>query len=341
MFEYPFSPDFENKKSSKLTLGYNFNFSKGSEEFLFPDIISKNTAYHHCEKKSKWNNLIYNLMIYCKEVKIKTLIIIFDNDNFKDFNVDLYEKIDPPLDWNPVEKYEIGTHICINKNIQNTLQNLPPKIPFQIFIGNPKSYEPSITPSCLNLINEKELSIYVHAPYIFNLARPNKSSNMKKFLIEATKHGMKGVVFHVGKSVNMNIEEAYKNMENNILDSIDDKLCPLLLETPAGQGTEMLTNYEDFLNFSIKIKNKKKGNFGICLDSCHINSTGYCPYQYLKYFIKKKEKIDLIHYNDSQTNLRSKVDRHAEIGMGKINWKSLENFAKLANKHKIDMVTEF
>ena len=106
-----------------------------------------------------------------------------------------------------------------------------------------------------------------------------------------------------------------------------------------------MTDYKEFLQFTKDIRTQFNSTdirrFGIVLDSCHITSTGYCPYQYLKYFLDHGEHVDLIHYNDSMTSFNSRIDRHAPISQGKIPWKSLEDMAQLASSHNIDMVIEY
>ena len=113
---------------------------------------------------------------------------------------------------------------------------------------------------------------------------------------------------------------------------IDDKTkkyknIKILIENPAGQGTEIFTNFKELLFFIKEFKSKR---IGLCLDSCHIFSVGYD--------IRKKSVVDdilkdidkiiglkklfLLHLNDSKKDLGERKDRHENIGDGFIGKKN-------------------
>ena len=107
----------------------------------------------------------------------------------------------------------------------------------------------------------------------------------------------------------------------------------ILFETPAGQGGEMCWKLEDFVDFILIFRNQQLYNkIGICLDTCHIFQAGYDINN--KTVIKKlheilnpvKDKIRLIHLNDSTNELGKHVDRHAQIGTGYIRTDRLIKF---------------
>ena len=49
----------------------------------------------------------------------------------------------------------------------------------------------------------------------------------------------------------------------------------IIIETPAGQGTELLTNLNDFIIFFNSFTDEQKKYLGICLDTAHIWALGY------------------------------------------------------------------
>ena len=232
-----------------------------------------------------------------------------------------------------------------------TIQELGEEVPYQIFLGNPRAL------SGLH-ISENELRevasimghrrVYVHAPYIINLcmaARP-MDTNAKETLIKNLQYavlaGFRGVVVHVGKSLKMAPDEALSIMLQNIMDVLEHATpeCPLLLETPAGQGTEMLTSMDAFLQFASEIsRDISEVNFGICLDTCHVFTCGHDPLEYAQK-AHATGLLRLVHFNDSASACGDCVDRHAFIGTGKIGAERLRTIAAYCSRIAVDMVIE-
>ena len=357
--EYPFpeskEPTFQRIYAEQFGINPSFNN-------LFPNIViplPQKNAYHPGSSKENWNKDIRDLIIFCNESHI-SIVYLFWNitsemQETRDYVIlqipsDWKSLYPQPINWDPISKYYIGSHVGTSGSLKNTLEFLPPYLPFQVFISSPTNFTmPKITSensTVSHIIASKQMTIMVHGPYIYNLAKPGLGEKIYKYLTVATALGMSGVVFHVGKSTDQSISEALKNMKENILSGISPGLCSFILEVPAGQGTELLSNYLDFLNFAAEISaitnnvSQMYIPFGICVDSQHVFAAGYEPYQYLKYCTDIKAPILLIHYNDSMMSLGSKVDRHSSLG-GKIPWIFLEELAKLAFEKRIPMVTEF
>ena len=247
-------------------------------------------------------------------------------------------------------KYGIGTHIEKGKLVE-TLHSLSSvSHPVQMFLGS--------TLSSKLVIKEEEVTAaaaalkpfshnaYVHSPYIINLSNEPGSKDdygvglLIKNLDYAKRIGFRGVVVHVGKSVNRPVEEAVENMRLNLLTAMESATtaCPILLETPAGQGTELLTEYDDFVDFVASFKDER---IRLCLDTCHVFASGYCPYEYLQGVIKDDPALlKLVHFNDSHGACHSCVDRHAFIGTGAIGLETLTKVADVCSKAGIDMVIE-
>ena len=160
--------------------------------------------------------------------------------------------------------------------------------------------------------------------------------------------GAKGVVLHIGVQKTMPKEEAYSNMINNIIHILikTNKLAPdvkLLLETPAGQGTQIATTLPELAELwsgvLSKMKemvstksmttsqfNKCQERLGFCLDTAHLFSSGVDlrsrtqVKNYLNQFDKLigLHNVELIHLNDSKAPLNSRRDIHQGIGDGYI-----------------------
>ena len=120
--------------------------------------------------------------------------------------------------------------------------------------------------------------------------------------------------------------------------------CPLLLETPAGKGTQQLVYIEEFIDFFTNIiaKNDCKNKLKICIDTCHIYSAGYNPIDYLEKWKEQVnlESIALVHFNDSKHDRGSRKDKHAYPGDGYIGHQTMNNVANWLIEHDIPMVIE-
>ncbi len=248
-----------------------------------------------------------------------------------------------------IEKFQIGSHLPKLKSLVLTVQQTPPTKPMQIFLGNPQSTKVNITDAELaaayQVLSVSKAQVYIHSPYIINLCSPSeKDSYQLDCLIKNLKYGAamgaKGVVVHVGKYTKQDPEEALTIMMENLLKAAEEATpdCPLLLETPAGQGTELLTKPEDFVGC---VKGLDHPNLKICVDTCHTFACGHNPLTYIQNILTdNSDLLKLIHYNDSKAPCGSRVDRHAFCGTGEIGFVLMEKIAKVCSEAKLPMVIE-
>lgn len=235
--------------------------------------------------------------------------------------------------------YGIGTHISKDDFLKQKI----PKIPYQIFFsgifGKDKSDIEKDLEKIKNKISSNELSCYIHAPYDINLCSKKVPEKLNKDLINANLCGCKGVVVHTGQYKTLDISEALNNMENNCRESLffATKSCPLILETPCGEGTEVCYQLETLSDFYNRFNEEEKEKLFICIDTAHIHAAGYDVYEYVS---SCNIPIKLVHFNDSKVEIGSHCDRHAFWGSGKINFESLRLVAEFCNVNGIDMVTE-
>lgn len=248
--------------------------------------------------------------------------------------------------------FPIGMHIPKKKTVALTLQSISnPALPVQIFFtarGTKFTIKDSDIADSLQLIQDHNLKVFIHAPYLLNLCKnPDDGENyvvdcLKKHLEVGSALGAKGVVVHVGKYVNAYPAIALEYMRRNITACLESATpeCPLLLETPAGQGTEMLKSYQEFTDFTQSFKDPR---FGICVDTCHVFATGQNPLKYIVDILAQpqlKSSLKLIHFNDSKGACGSCVDRHAMLGTGCLNQDMLTNIAVVVSKANIPMLVE-
>jgi len=210
-------------------------------------------------------------------------------------------------------------------------------------------------------LEKNKMHCVVHASYTINLANDwdEYSVWIKQLITEIeASHiiGAFGIVVHMGKQLNLLKEQAINNMYSSFLyihnKTIKYKDVKIILETSTGQGSEMFFRLEDFAKFFKKFSHNKNGEIRdrvkICIDTCHIFSTGYdirtknTISMYLDTFeeLIGIKHVALIHLNDTKTMLGSNIDRHQSLGKGYIGEKGLKMFAKFFIKLGVPIILE-
>jgi len=253
----------------------------------------------------------------------------------------------------------IGAHIPKDKSIIKTINNIinSDGNALQLFVSNPRSIKLvdinnfSIdAPLIISYCNLNNIKLVIHSSYIINLAKECKNDKriidiedcywIKTILNEldiANIINAIGCIVHVGKSVSLSTDDALNNMKIAIKYIINyiktNKLnSKLIIETPAGQGTELLSNIDDFLLFYNSFTKNEKKYLGICIDTAHIWSAGYELDEIFKKITEKNEKdILVIHLNNSKKDKGSNVDVHDELEKGKMNINDILTFIKNFN----------
>lgn len=214
---------------------------------------------------------------------------------------------------------------------------------FMFYTGAPQNTARSkinsdVTEDAISLMKENNISlenVIVHAPYIINLANDDESKYdfSIRFLIEETKRceslGVKYLVLHPGSHVGLGIDKGIDNIIfalNKVNESNNGVI--ILLETMAGKGTEIGSNFSEIKRIIDGIEDKSK--VGVCLDTCHLNDSGHDISNFdniLDEFDKVigLEYVHCVHVNDSKNTLGAKKDRHENLGFGTIGFDSLIN----------------
>jgi deoxyribonuclease-4 len=142
---------------------------------------------------------------------------------------------------------------------------------------------------------------------------------------------------HPGSSVGGKESTAIRRISksiNGVIESTQGSKVTVLLETTAGQGYHIGYRFEQLARIMENIAVPER--VGICLDTCHIFAAGYefstkSSYDKLMESLESiigLEHLKLIHMNDSKKERGSRVDRHEQIGLGKIGKKVLAYFLK-------------
>lgn len=242
----------------------------------------------------------------------------------------------------------IGSHVSF-KSSEQLLGSVKEAISynstcFMFYTGAPQNtkrcrLDYDLTLKAVNLLHENNISVenlVIHAPYIINLANNlNKDKYLFSinFLCEelnrANMLGVKKVVLHPGSFTSLSLDDGINNIINAlnlvIKPNLDVSIC---LETMAGKGTEVGFKLEHIKRIIDGVKYNDK--LMVCLDTCHLNDSGYDISNFNKFLdefdkIIGIEKIGCVHVNDSKNVLGSRKDRHENIGFGTIGFDSLIN----------------
>lgn len=243
-------------------------------------------------------------------------------------------------------KTYIGAHICKEKTIIATMDNI--KISggnaLQIFVSNPRSSSLvnienyiKVADNINQYLKTNDFKLVIHSPYTINIAADLKNGKRtldigECYWIKLLLHELKiselidsiGVVLHVGKHTSQSYEKGIENMKIAI-EYIVEKMMEnnyktrLIIETPAGQGTELLKDLREFVAFFNSFSKSQQKYIGICFDTAHTWALGYeLEEAYDILFNNNAKNIVLIHLNNSEANKGSYKDRHAILTSGKI-----------------------
>lgn len=259
----------------------------------------------------------------------------------------------------------IGAHIPREKTLESTIEKIIDNEgnSLQIFVSNPRSIKINDLnykffgnlEDIRSLIYLNNFKLVIHSPYTINLASPLINNKRLLTLDEcywikiilneleiADKLGAIGCIIHTGKTKTSSLKDGLINMKMGIEFILNEiKInkwkSKLILETSSGQGTELLSNYQDFLNFYNEFNDEQKHFFKICIDTCHIWASGYELKEIFNITIKNKnhKDISIIHLNNSKNPKGSNLDRHDIINNGFINiddiYEFIKNFKKINN----------
>jgi len=138
---------------------------------------------------------------------------------------------------------------------------------------------------------------------------------------------------HLGAGETAGLRQIVAGLDEVIRATKDCKVR-IALENTAGQGTCLGNQVEHLATIYDAVKTPAR--LGLCIDTAHLFAAGYDirisagwdkTMRRISTLIGQKQ-ILAFHLNDSKTDLGSRVDRHEDIGKGKI---GLEGFRHLVN----------
>lgn len=255
-----------------------------------------------------------------------------------------------------MEKRKIGAHVSVAGGLNFAIKRAL-KIGvncLQIFSSPPQqrrsaSYAHEELEEFKKEVHKKALlPLFVHAPYLINLASDNpvivnRSVDSLILDLKFSQHIVaEGVIFHLGShrlGWSLSKREELINIFERILkDSPSQTL--VIVENSSGSGNKIGAKFSELSKIKEDLKNER---IKFCLDTAHLFEAGYDlrTKRTVALFASQVgeslglESVVCLHTNDSKTDLGSRIDRHENIGEGKIGlggFKALLHHPELVNK---------
>lgn len=192
-------------------------------------------------------------------------------------------------------------------------------------------------------------SLVAHASYLINNSSADPEIQQKSYnalcdeLLRCEQLGVPQLVLHPGNCSSATQEACLDLLVASLDKALATTSTALALEIMAGQGSSLCRSFEE-LGYVYKALHKKHNHkVRICFDTCHAFAAGY-DFRTRKTYDALWQKFDnsiglsalsVIHLNDSKKDLGSHVDRHENIGKGKLR---LEPFRLIMNDPLLESV---
>jgi len=245
---------------------------------------------------------------------------------------------------------KLGLHLSITGSVDLVVDRAVEREcnTLQMFSRNPRGWlsrelgAEEIVNFKKKLYESKIEPVFIHTPYLLNLASPKEDiyrksvEALKGELVRAADLGVEYVVTHLGSHLGHGKKFGYKRVidaANTSFAEVKNNVV-ILLENTAGTKNSVGSSFEDISHIISRIQDV--GRVGVCFDTCHAFATGYdlvsrgAVENTLARFDETigLEKLKLVHLNDSKGSLGAGIDRHEHIGMGKIGEAGFRNILK-------------
>ena len=194
----------------------------------------------------------------------------------------------------------------------------------QFFLTDPQGYKNPKPREDAEQLRASDVDIYIHAPYIVNVASPNNRIRIpsRKLLMAhakaAAELGAKGLIVHGGHvGAGADLSAGFDNWRKAFEYAEKDGGLPLpiLIENTAGGDNACARRFDDLARLWEAV-----GSFGagFCLDTCHAFAGGEDLVGIVDRVKAITGRIDLVHANNSRDAFDSGADRHAASETGEI-----------------------
>lgn len=245
---------------------------------------------------------------------------------------------------------KLGLHLSIKGSIDRVVDRAVEKDcnTLQMFSRNPRGWRSrkldleEIESFKMKLRQSRIEPVFIHTPYLLNLASPKKvvyrksAEALRDELHRAAELGIPYVVTHLGSHLGSGRVSGLRRIVysiNNSLYAVKNNVI-LLLENPAGTKNSIGSSFEDIECIASQIDDNRR--IGMCFDTCHAFAAGYdlVSRRAVEHVLQRLDEtigfkeVKLVHLNDSKGDLGCGIDRHEHIGMGRIGERGFRNILK-------------
>jgi deoxyribonuclease-4 len=272
---------------------------------------------------------------------------------------DEYRPEPPPIVLPPAWQdgsFRVGIHTSIAGDIAGALDTAS-KLganALQIFSASPRMWPQGSSriaeaDAARFKARREELSLgplVIHDNYLINLACPDRVMRTRSIqafhdeIIRAVSLDADFLVAHPGSCLGEPVDQAISEIADGMRHAVKGvKLGKLriLIENTSGMGSAVGANFEELKGILDLTRDLP---MGICLDTAHMFEAGYdiTTEDGLEATLEAVDRtvglhrVYVLHVNDSKTPLGSRVDRHENIGFGKI---GLKAFGRILNHARL------
>ncbi|MEO5362159.1 MAG: deoxyribonuclease IV [Magnetococcus sp. DMHC-8] len=251
----------------------------------------------------------------------------------------------------------IGAHVSIAGGIENApLQAAAIGArAFALFTKNQRQWHsPPLTTRQVDAFQHhlaaggyRPADVLPHDGYLINLGSPDDSAWEKSLLAfvdelqRCERLGLPLLNFHPGSHLRQLSEEQCLDRIGEAINRALDATrgVTAVIENTAGQGSNLGYRLEHLAGLIRRVEDKSR--VGVCLDTCHAFTAGHelrTAAGYDQFFADFDRIVGLpylkgMHLNDAKPDLGSRVDRHENIGKGRL---GIEPFRRIVNDARLE-----
>jgi len=255
----------------------------------------------------------------------------------------------------------LGVHVSIAGGVEEAVSRGSELdcTALQIFSRNPRGWNSarlavSSAAEFRKRIQETGIDpVVVHTPYLLNLASGDEDlyqRSIKGLTLDvrrAEQLGARFVVTHIGSAGESPRELALKRVKSALREVLEKPTAvSILLENGSGAGNSLGGRFDELAAILNGVGENKK--LGVCFDTCHGFAAGYdlrTPQGVAAladeiFRMIGPKRLALLHLNDGEGALGSRLDRHEHIGKGKIGFRGFKNLLRHPSFRGLPMILE-
>ncbi len=195
--------------------------------------------------------------------------------------------------------------------------------------------------------------VVVHTPYLLNLASGDEDLYQRSIqglaldVRRAEQLGAGFVVTHLGSAGENPRGLALKRVSSALREVLEKPTAvSILLENGSGAGNSLGGRLDELAAILNEVGENKK--LGVCFDTCHGFAAGYDLRTPQTVDVLTEEisrtiglkRLSLLHLNDAEGALGSRLDRHEHIGKGAIGLRGFKNLLRHPCFRGLPMILE-